>query len=445
MATSEAEARVSTYIKKVDELYTLKENYSVPAVQRNSQVAAMIEQLHGQLKTSVEQEQSVKQKAFLVYLQGKVLNAVQNYDKEAEALLSKAVKLDPSLVDAWNSLGECYWKKADLEAARNCFKGALDQAKGSNKDSLRCLSMVLRQVSADPAERKTNIAESVKLAKDAVALDVTDGQSWYILGNALVANFFSNTFAADDMVRALKAYQQAEHNKINNPDLHFNRSEIYKYQEEYQLALQGYAKAAELDPTWPAPVNELQRVSAFIAAITEQLGNKKGVMKPKRLASLADSIPASVTAENRAVVPFAALKAGVNSGKIIFGKVVHSVTSKGFIPLTVVLVDRNQDLLAVSLYNFGTDVVNIGDLVKIPDPYVKVIATQFEGKAVVREGLKAKESEATYPCVQVMFPSLSVNDKVPDSSVFQSTALKLDKTVDETGASSTAAAKPAKR
>ena len=43
----------------------------------------------------------------------------------AQEALSKAVKLEPKLIEAWNCLGECYWKNGQVEAARNCFVGAL--------------------------------------------------------------------------------------------------------------------------------------------------------------------------------------------------------------------------------------------------------------------------------------------------------------------------------
>ena len=58
-------------------------------------------------------------------LKGEVLNVLPNFDPIAEENLSKAVKLDPKLVGAWNQLGECYWKKGDVAAAKNCFSGAL--------------------------------------------------------------------------------------------------------------------------------------------------------------------------------------------------------------------------------------------------------------------------------------------------------------------------------
>ena len=38
------------------------------------------------------------------------------------------------------------------------------------------------------AERRVALAESIKLAKDAVALDVTDGHSWCILGTLITAH-----------------------------------------------------------------------------------------------------------------------------------------------------------------------------------------------------------------------------------------------------------------
>lgn len=58
-------------------------------------------------------------------LTGKALNVTPDYSPKAEELLSKAVKLEPKLVEAWNQLGEVYWKKGDIAAAHTCFSGAL--------------------------------------------------------------------------------------------------------------------------------------------------------------------------------------------------------------------------------------------------------------------------------------------------------------------------------
>lgn len=50
-----------------------------------------------------------------------------DFSAAAEECLSRAVKLQPGLVEGWNTLGEQYWKKGDLIGAKNCFTGALQQ------------------------------------------------------------------------------------------------------------------------------------------------------------------------------------------------------------------------------------------------------------------------------------------------------------------------------
>ena len=80
---------------------------------------------------NIDQESNA-QKAHRTYLKGRALNVVADHSPEAEQLLSKAVKLEPNLVDAWIELGECYWKRGDVETAKTCFEGALSHV--SNMD-----------------------------------------------------------------------------------------------------------------------------------------------------------------------------------------------------------------------------------------------------------------------------------------------------------------------
>ncbi|XP_060554490.1 tetratricopeptide repeat protein 5-like, partial [Ruditapes philippinarum] len=109
-------------------------------------------------------------------LLGRTLNVTPDYDGKAYEYLSKAVKLDPKLVEAWNHLGELYLKKGDVNNAKKCFLGALTHSK--NKISLRKLSMVLRQLNVSAEERMANFEDSVEKAKQAVQMDIKDGQSW---------------------------------------------------------------------------------------------------------------------------------------------------------------------------------------------------------------------------------------------------------------------------
>lgn len=68
-----------------------------------------------------------KDRASYYYLLGKTYNVENDYNNKAEELLSKAVKLNPNLIDAWNNLGDSYFKKGDYAEAKNCFLNALNK------------------------------------------------------------------------------------------------------------------------------------------------------------------------------------------------------------------------------------------------------------------------------------------------------------------------------
>lgn len=72
-------------------------------------------------------------KARLMFLRGHAQNVLPEFVTKSEEFLSRAVKLDPTIVEAWNSLGECYWKQGNIEGAFNCFDGALRQVSLSLK------------------------------------------------------------------------------------------------------------------------------------------------------------------------------------------------------------------------------------------------------------------------------------------------------------------------
>ena len=95
-----------------------------------------------------EEEASVTEspalQALLWCLRGKAMTLGEEGrgSREAEALLADAVKLDPSLLDAWNCLGECFWHRNELETARCTFMCALECERSA--ETLRLLSMLLR-------------------------------------------------------------------------------------------------------------------------------------------------------------------------------------------------------------------------------------------------------------------------------------------------------------
>lgn len=56
---------------------------------------------------------------------GRAHDVLPAHSPSAETALARAVKLDQQLVEAWNQLGETYWKRDNVKEARNCFQGAL--------------------------------------------------------------------------------------------------------------------------------------------------------------------------------------------------------------------------------------------------------------------------------------------------------------------------------
>ncbi|XP_058149824.1 tetratricopeptide repeat protein 5 isoform X2 [Dasypus novemcinctus] len=342
----------------VDQLYSFRdcyfETHSVEDAGRKQQDVQ--EEMEKTLQQMEEVVGSIQGGAQVLMLTGKALNVTPDYSLRAEELLSKAVKLDPELVEAWNQLGEVYWKKGDVAAAHTCFSGALTHCK--NKVSLQNLSMVLRQLRTDSGdEHSHHVMDSVRQAKLAVQMDVHDGRSWYILGNAYLSLYFSTGQNPKISQQALSAYAQAE--KVDrmassNPDLHLNRATLHKYEENYGEALEGFSRAAMLDPSWPEPLQREQQLLEFLDRLTSLL-QSKGKVKTKKLQNMLGSLrPAhlgpcgdgryqsasgqKVTLEQK---PLSALQPGMNSGAVVLGKVVFSLTTEEKVPF------RSQDRFPV--------------------------------------------------------------------------------------------------
>ncbi|XP_073656802.1 tetratricopeptide repeat protein 5 isoform X4 [Tursiops truncatus] len=402
----------------VDRLYSFRECYfethSVEDAGRKQQDVQ--EEMEKTLQQMEEVVGSVQGKAQVLMLTGKALNVTPNYSPKAEELLSKAVKLEPKLVEAWNQLGEVYWKKGDVAAAHTCFSGALTHCK--NKVSLQNLSMVLRQLRTDSGdEHSRHVMDSVRQAKLAVQMDILDGRSWCecsqkisdILGNAYLSLYFNTGQNPKISQQALSAYAQAEkvdRTASSNPDLHLNRATLHKYEENYGEALEGFSRAAALDPAWPEPQQREQQLLDFLNRLTSLL-ESKGKVKTRKLQSMLGSLrPAhlgpcgdghyqsasgqKVTLERK---PLSALQPGVNSGAVVLGKVVFSLTTEEKVPFTFGLVDSDGPCCAVMVYNMVQSWgVLIGDSVAIPEPNLRLHRIQHKGKIENEEEKAAVET-----------------------------------------------------
>lgn len=365
--------------KAADELYNIRETFFPPNPDEKTSKLNTDSTFALQLLDSIppEKRKSPMQRATYEYLRGKILDVFPEYKKEAEDHLSKAVKLNPSLIDAWLSLGNCIWKKGDLASAKNCYTLAL--SKGPNKRILSQLSMLERSMAQGTENQAEIVEESVKHAKEAVTLDVKDGNSWYNLGNACLTSFFvSGAWDQSKLLQSLKAYQHAEKDKRmeSNPDLYYNSATVNKYLENYERALSGFEAAALKDPGLNA-TEEVQKMVHLLDKIESLLS---GQTKAKRLASLTSSLANFNLHPAYRTATIDCLLEGLNKAVTIVGKVLFFVKHKNVAPFYYLLCDSSQICYVLSVYRVHNDAIKEGDQVTLLEPFYKSVDFSWKGK-----------------------------------------------------------------
>jgi len=358
-------------------------------------------------------------KAKLHLLKGKVSNLVEEYSKEAEDALSKSLKLNPLDKTTWNILGDILWKKKDYTGARKTFEGCIENC-GKSKESLRSLSMVLRSVD-DEKGKVENVKQSVQLAKEAVALDLKDGESWYILGNAYLTNYFVAVQKLDELQNALKAYNQAEARlEIQNPDLYYNRATVLNYLEQFDLAVENYKRADQADPTLNSQA-AIQNIVERIRVIHNAIINK-GRMKQKKLENTVKNIPCVLTKQpkNLGDKPFEIrsltdLAPEKNDGVILSCKITNTISKKGEVPAKFIFVDFKGNFGCISIYHCNDDIYEqIRDQtdIYIIEPRLKDIKFKPDS-----------EQEMSYKTIQVIEPDKIYVDSKKIASIFSPSEL----------------------
>lgn len=324
----------------------------------------------------------------------------------------------PESTDAWNALGSCFWRRNQLASARSAFTAA--QSRSSNAVSLRHLSGVTRSLAhgacngavcpvvrpADrvsaaigsppytaasvAAERQALCAESVAHAKAALALDVTDGSSWYNLGMSTLAELFITGGGVHDaLAPVLKAFLQAERcgEGSRNPDLHFNRGVVLRFLEDFQAAADSFTVAGRMDDTLPwrqevgSLIEDVARVHYLVAA--------HGRQKPKRIAAAAAAAATTPPPHGLALRTLAALSPGVNPGVALACRIVATASSRGAVPLVHVAVDAAGDCFALSAFGLREGALREG------------VATTIVAPRLAHARLQAPERALVFPLVRL--------------------------------------------
>lgn len=452
------------YSKLIDQLYEFRDKYYIlnPKSNNESRIADLNKKLDEILNELDNIREEFNSQSNYLLLIGRANNVLPEYNQKAFDALSKAVKLDAKCYEAWNYLGECYWKNRDFEASRNCFLKSLNIEK--NKHSLRGLSMVTRQLAnrraqnvADVSENSnsnnkenstnqqatvndpnTLIDESVTYAKEAVQLDIKDGMSWYILANSYLAQFFSGQHKSELIKHCISAYKFAlkDEQASLQSDLYFNKSMISLYEEDWNDVLYCLDRTLQLDPNWKEPYDTLVGVLDYLTQIQESI-DAKGKLKAKKFQSLISGLSESdaggysaaltnststqnETDENEnkknlkmSLVTLKDLNKGVNRNKLLIGKVISGMPKRNFdmICFTCCIADQNGDCVGLTIYNLvqGEGVI-IGDSIAIPEPYLE----QFDFNYKPSESLNNNEYELKneykfkFNSIRVSYPHILV-------------------------------------
>ncbi|KAL9683307.1 hypothetical protein QQ045_015127 [Rhodiola kirilowii] len=374
-----AEEVLSKTRQAVEELYRIRDTYfpqnpedKIAKLRHESDLALRI-------LDSIPQEKrkQTTQRAVFEYLRGKILDVFPDYNKEAEDHLSKAVKLNPSLGDAWLCLGNCIWKKGDLTSAKNCFTLAL--SKGPNKNILCGLSMLERKMAQGTENQVEIVEESILHAKEAIALDVKDGNSWYNLGNAYLTSFFATgAWDHSKLLQSLKAYQNADKDgrMEHNPDLYYNCAIVNRYLENYDRALTGFEAAAIKDPG----LNAIDEVKKIVNLLDKLESILKGQNRAKRLASLASSLNAVTLSSSYRRASLDLLSEGLNKAVAVIGKVLVFVQHENAAPLYYIVCDASQTCFVLTVYGLRNDALKEGDQITLVEPFYRGIHFSWNGK-----------------------------------------------------------------
>lgn len=338
-----------------------------------------------------------------MYLKAKALSFFPETQAEAKEGYEKAIEINPENSEALRDLGVAYFRLKDYAKSVEMYNKALE-TKPDDRRCLGYLSITLRKLETKSDEaRKENLAKGIEYAKSAVNLDVSDGYSWYLLGNAYLMSFFENE-KYDDLDKSLKAYTQSEKlQKYLNPDLYFNRATIFTYFERYSEAIRDYMNANAIDSGLEADARAI-KLCDFVISTTRLIEQKKK-FKGKNIPDLVKAIPKklgevkflSMKESDQTLkyklLPQSEMQAGENLGVIYCGKVICHISKDPQIPSCFLCIDSKYTYTVISLYNVNKgvkDKIKHGDEVLIRDPVLMFISIEYESRLV------------TYPSIRVI-------------------------------------------
>jgi tetratricopeptide (TPR) repeat protein len=301
-------------------------------------------------------------------------------------------------------------------------------------------------------QTQKNISQSLKFAKQALAINLADPESWYVVGNAYMSSFFaggsSRNAAEQELNWACGAYDKAEKLHIEKeatlaavgggvvapfeigslgrsfPDLYYNRASLRKYRQDFQPAIDDYRQAATLDPSGlgPQSLQACSELELWVQRVSD-LVDKKGGRKGKRLKTFVKGLDGvklpqvkkGAVANHEVVSSVLDLEVSVdlevggsadekrtvasNTDKAISLKVLMPLGDVLTPPSTFLAVDSKEQVFVLSIYNLGVEFAKIlggeKDVLTILEPRVR------------RVGVGGSEGKG-YLCIEVADPNFSL-------------------------------------
>ncbi|KAI9197139.1 uncharacterized protein BJ171DRAFT_522847 [Polychytrium aggregatum] len=392
---------------------------------------------------------SAHQRGRFYLLRGQLFNCLSGYSPQAEQDLSKCLKLNPGASEAWNCLGECFWKKLDLENARRCFEAGLSKAR--SKELLLSLAQLLRQ-SGQATDVQKSLQESLVLCKEALASNLDDPLLWNGLGTAYLKLFFSNSLDSSDLKRALSAYNRADSvmGDTINVDLYYNRATLFQYTEQYDKAVQDWRRVEKIDPCMTAGTSRshdqgisrlsvswnvnVERITELLRTMAHEIDRIKTSsdlwLDAGKLAGYT-SLPAYFSAIKctKVVTDISQLLEGCNPDAVFVCKIVASVRHNLALPGSFIAIDQSRNVFALSVFNIDRAVFNSNDVLSVALPILSVINAKYEDPTGTGE-IPPPELRVEYKTIRIEHPRhVLLNERALRPSQIACTELEIENSV----------------
>ncbi|KAL0221612.1 hypothetical protein RCL1_001466 [Eukaryota sp. TZLM3-RCL] len=361
--------------EKLTQLYKLRDfGTSSSASSRRLQLSQLKEELFSLLSTL--SEDSSTPKALLWYLRGRCIAGTDNDYEEAESYLSKAIKLDPGLLEAYFYLADVYTQQQHWLQAKQVLEAGIERNRSAQQLSL--LSRVIRHVPASTEVPLNSLLDqSVALSKEALDLDLTRGDSWLSYALSLTTRFFRHsTPVLSDLNKAMLAFNKAQkfEDQQSNPDLYYNRAQISKYLLNYSGALSDYSKCQSIDPSFSQAGDEHSRLLSFVRNTASLNGRIKSLNR-KKVEKMTSSILSSFSSE---FVTLKTLKKGIPLALRVFSV----ISDPSSLPCIVTCYDSTGEPVNVAFYDVDAGAFKGQPVLSIVNPVINIVNVPVKDRVI---------------------------------------------------------------